>query len=131
MINTGMVQRRFHEWARPGIELTPGYTVLIPVPGDLPVFLKIALEVCAAQEDEHRLETLIVPDQLTPGFPDLLAEWAREYSMTSVRLVKIKTIDRAIISYFNHPHINHWLQLTRGIEEVRTRLVLLHDADLF
>ena len=41
----------------------PGYSLLMPVPGDLPVFLKIALDVCGKQNHQHLIETIIVPDQ--------------------------------------------------------------------
>ena len=124
-------QRGFREWPRSGADHTPGYTVLIPCPGDLPVFLKIALDVCASQDDVHRVETLVVPDIWTPALSELLAGWAREYAVPSVRLVRLRPTDQLLVRHLAHPHVNYWLQVVRGVEATCSSHVLLHDVDLF
>lgn len=49
----------YARWSKPVVEPIPGYTILLMVPGDLPVFLKIALEMCITQNPEHLVETLV------------------------------------------------------------------------
>lgn len=121
----------YSEWHRPSDALQPGYTLLMLIPGDLPVFLKIALEVCATQNPEHLVETLVIPDKLMPGFPELLDQWKSEYKNSPVRLVKLKLLEEVVTRTQNNPHTNCWLQIIRGIEAVKTRHALWHDADLF
>lgn len=58
------------------------------VPADLPFFLNIALEVCATQKPEHLVETLVIPDQLIPGFSEVLETYAKNYSISPIRLVQ-------------------------------------------
>ena len=44
--------------------LTEGYTVLMPMPGDLPVFVELALAGLAHQNPAGHVETLIIPDRI-------------------------------------------------------------------
>jgi len=67
----------YAQWSQPATEPVPGYTILLLVPGDLPVFLKIALETCARQNSKHLIETLVIPDKWMPGFDKLLATWTQ------------------------------------------------------
>ena len=121
----------YGQWSKPVVEPIPGYTLLMPVPGDLPVFIKIALDVCATQDPEHLVETLVLPDKLIKGFPELLETWAKNYSISPIRLVNLQPLEQLLTRYQNNPGTNHWLQLVRGVEVVRTTHALLHDADLF
>ncbi len=121
----------YDKWGKTLSEPVPGYTILLPVPGDLPVFLKIALEVCATQDSEHLVETMIIPDRLTSGLPELIETWKKDYLSSPVRLVNLKSLEQIITRYQNNPGTNHWLQLITGVEAARTTHVLLHDADLF
>ena len=45
-----------------------GYTLLLPVPADLPVFLRLALANAAAQDCDGRVETLVIPDVPSAAF---------------------------------------------------------------
>jgi hypothetical protein len=75
----------YPHWKKPAVELIPGYTIMILVPGDLPFFLKIALETCAKQDPESLVETLVVPDnRLQTGFVERMEEWAENYSISPV-----------------------------------------------
>ena len=121
----------YTQWSQSVVEPLPGYTILLMVPGDLPVFLKIALEICASQNPKHLIETLVIPDKWIPGFDELLENWARDYSISPLRLVRLKPLEYAITHYQNNPHTNCWLQMLRGVEAVRTTHALWHDADLF
>jgi len=121
----------YAQWSQPATDPIPGYTILLMVPGDLPVFLKIALETCARQNSKHLIETLVIPDKWMPGFNKLLKKWTKNYSSNSVRLVNLKFWEQLITHWQNNPHINCWLQMVRGVEAVRTTHALWHDADLF
>lgn len=121
----------YARWSKPVVEPIPGYTILLMVPGDLPVFLKIALEMCITQDREHLVETLVIPDKWMPGFHELLETWAKNYFISPIRLVDLNAFEQLITHFQNNPHTNCWLQMVRGVEAVRTTHALWHDADLF
>lgn len=121
----------YTQWNDRQVEREPGYTVLMPVPGDLPVFLKIALEVCATQAAEHRKEILVIPDTIPTGFSEWLQTWAEGFPGGTLKLVRLNRFEYEKNRWRPTPPINHWLQLVRGAEATRTNHALLHDADLF
>lgn len=119
-------------WEKPESKPIPGYTIMILAPGDLPFFLKIAMEVCATQNPEHLVETLIVPDnKLTPGFAERLEIWSKDYPISPIRLVPQKSSEKLFTRFHKNAHNNCWLQMVRGINAVRTTHALWHDVDLF
>ena len=61
-----------------------GYTLLVPVPGDLPVFLELALAVLATQQHEHRIATIVVPDQVTAETRAIVARHRAQWVRPSV-----------------------------------------------
>ena len=122
----------YSEWNKAAANPTPGYSIIMITPGDLPFFLKIALEVCALQDPEHLVETIVVPDsKLAWGFSDLLQQWAKDYPISPVRLVTLNPFEIAFNRYHRNPFNNCWHQLIRGIEALKTPHALLHDMDLF
>jgi hypothetical protein len=120
----------YSQWRTSVDKPIPGYSILMLVPADLPFFLKIALEVCATQNPTHLVETLIIPDQLVPGFAEVLETYAKSYSLSPIRLVQPPLLDQLIIRQGN-AHNNCWLQMVRGVEALRTTHGLWHDVDLF
>lgn len=123
-------QARFARWPPAPPARTPGYTVLVPVPGDLPVFLDLALAVCRAQDSPGRVATLVVPDVLTdavsrivarekPGWPGLLDSLA------------LPRPERWILPRLGDPGRNHAVQLNTAVARAASTHVVLHDADLF
>ncbi len=133
MFKMGDVYKRLYStWQPPVAEPTPGYSMIMLTPGDLPFFLKISLEVCATQNPEHLVETIVVPDsKLMRGFSELLNEWAKDYPISPVRMVTLSPLEIAFNRYHRNPFNNCWHQLIRGIEALRTPYALLHDVDLF
>jgi hypothetical protein len=121
----------YPQWRTPVAKLIPGYSILMLVPADLPFFLKIALEVCATQNPEHLVETLIIPDQSIQGFSEILETYAKDYPISPIRLIQPKRLDYLITRFQNNPHNNCWLQMVRGVEALRTTHGLWHDVDLF
>ena len=111
----------------------PGYTLLLPVPADLPVFLRLALANAARQEGAGRAETLVIPDIPSPAFrrayEDAVARFA---GAGPTRLVELKPAARAMQRLAgNQPGTNYFLQVHAGTAAATTTHVLFHDADLF
>jgi hypothetical protein len=121
---------QYSNWGKAIDNRILGYTILLPVPGDLPVFLKIALETCSKQKSNDLFETLVIPDQSVAGFSELL-EQVRNTYYTPISLINPSPTEQVISRYQNNPHNNHWLQLIRGVKAAKTTHALLHDADLF
>ncbi|BAZ39521.1 hypothetical protein NIES4101_54750 [Calothrix sp. NIES-4101] len=121
----------YSDWEVSIEQQIPGYTILLPVPGDLPVFLKIALETCSTQKNDNLVESIILPDKSVSGFAELLKDWESKHFLSPIRLINPQPFEQLISRYQNNPHNNHWLQLIRGINATRTTHALLHDADLF
>jgi hypothetical protein len=113
-----------------------GYTVLLPVPADLPVFLKIAMTIVARQDAQHRRETLVLPDASSSAslaafravFDHATAAWPGDQR---IRTVPLGPLARAMAQRQKNPGLNHWLQFVYGVSACRTTHALLHDADLF
>lgn len=122
---------RFAQWgaasAEPGEE---GYSLLLPVPGDLPVFLELALAVCRLQDPAHRVETLVIPDRLTPAVRRIVADAAPSWP-GPLHLVPLPRLDRLVLPMLADGHKNHGAQLIQGVRRARADRILLHDADLF
>lgn len=120
---------RFSSWGTPVPE-RPGYSLLMPVPGDLPVFLELALAVCRLQQQEHRLETIVIPDRLTAAMrrivDDHQASWPGE-----LRLLPLAQPERALLHRRRNPAHNHGVQIINGIAAAAGSHIVLHDADLF
>ncbi len=121
----------YSKWRTAGKARKPGYTILMMVPGDLAVFLDLALDVCGAQDLTHCAEILVIPDRPTPEFRKRFAACAEERPNLPLRFVMLPLLDRMVTKKMNHPHHNYFLQVKNGIEFANTSHVLLHDADLF
>jgi hypothetical protein len=123
----------FRQWPA-GIarELSPGYTLLMPVPGDMPVFVRLALANVAAQERGERAEILVIPDGPSPGMAEAVAASAAETGLRDVRLIELSPVSRTLSQVArSDPATNYFLQLHAGVTETATTHALLHDADLF
>lgn len=110
--------------------LKPGYTVLLPVPPDLPVLFKLSLDVVGRQDPTHRLEVVVVPDRPDQAFRACVESARRECPQLNLRLVEPSGFDLHIRSVANTSTI-HWMQVLRGIRGVKSTHMILHDADLF
>lgn len=132
MIRRGDVYRLLYpRWRGGDGARTPGYTLLLLIPGDLPVFLKIAMEVCGAQDAEHRVETLVLPDIATGGFDRAFARCARDWTGGPIRVVRLRRAEGALARWRKNPHLNCWLQFITGVNAAHSTHAIWHDADLF
>jgi hypothetical protein len=123
----------FGRWpARSARELSPGYTLLMPLPGDMPVFARLALANVAAQDRGERAEILVIPDGPSPGMAKAVAACAAETGLGDVRVIELPPVSRALGQVArSDPATNYFLQLHAGVSETATTHALLHDADLF
>ena len=124
-------ERRLSRWRTKSVAATtPGYTLLIPVPGDIPVFLELALRVCATQSSAHRIRTLVIPDRPTKAIREIVRErqhnWAGPLDLTL-----LPRPERWLLPYLRSGSRNHGLQLIAGTEATTSSHIILHDADLF
>lgn len=120
-----------------------GYTLLLPVPADLPVFVGLALANAAAQDPQGRVETLVVPSppsaksirayrQADARFARAYEEASARFNVGPVRLVEPRLFARMMPRL--SPSVaatNYFIQVHAGIVAATTTHVLLHDADLF
>jgi hypothetical protein len=128
--------------------LVDGYTVLMPTPGDLPVFLELALAGFAKQDPTGHVETLVIPDRVTPEFVSAFNRSVSRAAWGPTRLVQIGTRGRALYRIRNGPwnddisarglsrgirtaRLNYFLQSYHGAAAATTTHAILHDADLF
>jgi hypothetical protein len=113
-------------------DLSPGYTLLMPVPSDLPVFLRLALANVAAQDPAERAEILVIPDRPSTEIAAACEACRSELGIAGVRLVDMPAVGHALGRLSRaKPGTNYFLQVHAGITEVSTTHALLHDADLF
>jgi hypothetical protein len=121
----------YPRWRPAPAEREPGYSLLLLIPGDLPVFLRIAMEVCRAQDPGHRVETLVLPDIATRGFHRAFARHRAEWTGGPIRVVPLRPLEGALARWRKNPHLNCWLQFVTGVNHARATHAIWHDADLF
>ncbi len=120
----------YGRWPEMG-EAIPGYTLLLSVPPDLPVFLRLAVDICRRQDLTHLVETLVVPDTYDAAFAREVAAAASDWPAGRMRLVQPGPIDRLTRSGMTKASLIHWLQLVVGAREIRSSHAVVHDVDLF
>jgi hypothetical protein len=117
--------------------LIDGYTLVLPLPGDLPVFLELALAGLVKQDPAGRVETLVIPDRITPEFLVTYERAIARFDWGPIRLVEVGRRGKVLQRTKNGPwnktssHLNHFLQIYHGAAASRTTHATLHDADLF
>jgi hypothetical protein len=120
-----------NRWQAPPAAPTPGYSMLMLMPGDLPFFLDIFLRVFAGKRTEHLVEALVLPDLVPPGFRARFDRFRERWPHGDVRLVTLKPVDQFLVKMVKNPHANCWLQLVNGVNAARATHAFFHDADLF
>jgi len=120
----------YGRWPNTGVPI-PGYTLLLTVPPDLPVFLRLAVDVCRRQDSTHLVETLVVPDAFDRGFARDVAAAAADWPAGRVRLVQPGPLDRLVRLFLRQASLIHWLQLVVAARATRSTHAVMHDVDLF
>jgi hypothetical protein len=121
----------YSSWLAPRKDLVPGYTLLLPVPADLPVFLQIAINSLANQDLTHLRDVLVIPDQPSASFARAYNEIIKHQPLLPTRLIQMSSLDKLVGRLSKSPNLFHFLQLLYGVNNTSTTHVMLHDADLF
>ncbi len=114
-----------------GVPRASGYSALLAVPADLPVFLQIALQSLLTQDREHLAEILVIPDIPSQEFRAVFHKLTEGLSSPTIRLIEMGARDMAVARLYQTPNVYHFLQILNGIQNARATHLLLHDADLF
>lgn len=103
----------------------PGYSLVLLVPSDLPVLLKIALEICNTQISEHLIETVVICDRPSKRMNGLLNMWAQRYTASPIRLVQPRLRDR-MRSFNRRRSMLLQFQLHQALDELQTTHAICH-----
>jgi hypothetical protein len=123
----------YRQWPRRAPRrLEPGYTVILPVPGDLPVFFRLALANVIAQDSTDRAGVVVVPDRPSRAIRAEFEARSAEMRAHRVRLTELPAKSR-LMGHLTRgdPATNYFLQLHAAAAGTSTTHALLHDADLF
>jgi len=120
---------RFARWPSPPAH-TGGYTLLMPVPGDLPVFLELALRVCRLQTAAHRVETFVIPDTPTQAVADAVDRAVADWN-GPLALLPLRALENRVLPRLGEPTRNYGCQIIRGLTKSSGSYAIFHDADLF
>ncbi len=121
---------RLRSWSPANGDLQPGYTLLLPVPGDLPVFLELALAAAASQDSAHRRATMVIPDRPTPEITSIVESYRKDWN-DELSVTLLPSPERWFLPIMKSGSRNHGMQLIAGVTQCKTTHILLHDADLF
>jgi hypothetical protein len=121
----------YPSWPQGDEQALDGYSILLPVPSDLPVFYRMAVQVIAHQSLKRANEVIVIPDLNSSAFEAVVS---RDGPMIgSARLVycgNSRAAD-AVSKLYRRPNFLHAAQIIRGLSQARSKYALLHDADLF
>lgn len=112
---------------RSNADSTPGYTLLLPVPGDLPVFTRLALDTIRRQHSDHRLGTLVISDLPSRAVRALVEERSTDWG--DLRYMTAGPVVRGLLRRLNDPGRFHGVQLVVGTSRASGSHIVLHDAD--
>lgn len=122
---------RYRTWRASAEEqLSPGYTVLVPVPGDLPVFCRLALAACNSQRSSSRRATLVIPDAPSARVHRIVESWKGSWN-GELAEENIRGLERWLLPRMKNAGHNYAVQLITGISATKSSHVIFHDADLF
>jgi hypothetical protein len=126
-----LIEYAYSRWSKSDRGLSDGYTILLPIPSDLPVFLSLALEIIKKQDLTHLKEVLIIPDWPSLPFEKFCTDITRNYNNLPIRFVPLGLKDQLAWTLTKGITTRHFTQLVRGIDETRTEYAIIHDSDAF
>jgi hypothetical protein len=100
-------------------------------PGDLSVFLAVALQIVDRQDTKDLVEILVVPDCMPEDFCCKWDSLRRRWSHLPLRLVALNTCEHALLWLLRHPIAVCFHQFYAGVKASCATHLLWHDADLF
>jgi hypothetical protein len=121
-------RKRLANWGGDS-QVHAGYTLLVPVPGDLPVFLDLALAACRHQSSDHRDSTIVLPDRPSPTIDRIVERYSGDWP-DDLSVVLLPLPERWFLPLLKSGSRNHGLQVITGVEAAVSTHIILHDADL-
>lgn len=132
MVKSAIIRFGFSEWRNRKRKTFNGYTLLVPVPGDLPVFTQIALNIIGQQNSKSLNEILVIPDFPSNEFREVFFGILKKTQHANIsRLVEMNRFQQLIGRLSGSGNLFHFLQLINGIENSSSSYLIFHDADLF
>lgn len=125
-----LLQVLYPRWGRPPGEPKQGFSILLPMPSDLPVFFRIAIRVLERQNLRDAGEVVIVPDIPRTSFRGIVEANGPSIGVPVV-LAEMSGLRLGVVRLYDRPNHFHWAQIVCGFEHASSRTVLLHDADMF
>jgi hypothetical protein len=117
----------FSSWSKLEQPLSDGYTLLMPIPYDLPVLLDLSVRVAEYLNDENLREILVIPDYPTQEFRDCYHKIVKQKPL--YRLLEMPHTHKLVGRLINRPGVYHFLQIFNGVNQARSKYCYLHDAD--
>jgi hypothetical protein len=130
-IRSKVIEYAYSQWSDNDRELSGGYTILLPTPSDLPLFLNLALEIIKNQDLTDLKEILIIPDWPSPLVEEFYRHIAKDYVNLPIRFISLRRRDQLAWALTKSITTRHFTQLVRGIDETNTDYAIIHDSDLF
>ena len=130
-LRLSLIKSIYSKWDNTNTQLNSGYTLLIPTPADLPVFLALALEIVSNQNHTDLKEIVIVPDWPSDAFVNYFKSYLHNILPIPIRFVNINKTDQLAWQFTKSITTRHFTQIVRGVETITTDYFLLHDSDLF
>ncbi len=109
----------------------PGYSFLLPFPGDMPFLLQYGLEGLRHLDLTHCRQVLVVADG-AGGDRSIFEAMIRAAEDPRIELVEPSRVDRWVVSKLRNVGSSlHWLAIVRGTAAARAGAIFLHDSDSF
>jgi hypothetical protein len=118
-------------WHNKDRVLEDGYTLLVPTPSDLPVFLELTLEVLSKQDLNHLKEIIVIPDWPSTEFEAYFSNRERSQLSVPVRFINLSLKDKLAWRLTKSVNTRHFSQLVKAVDSIKTKHAIIHDADLF
>lgn len=124
----GLVQRTLYSRWKPAGLPSDGYSIIMPMPEDMPFLLRLALEGLRHVGTDHCGQVIVVGDGWGSDRGEALRKVAGEFSDSRIEMAFFSRLDRAVVRRMPSPH---WLTVIYGINRARHDYAFLHDSDAF
>src|SRR5690349_16778294 len=120
----GQLQKLMYSRWEPRAEYRDGYTLLMPMPEDMPFLLRLAMEGLRQVDTTGCGQIVVIGDGRGKGVSGL-AEVLKEYDDPRIELASFSRRDRWVVNRMASPH---WLTVIYGVNRARHKYAFLHDS---
>ncbi len=125
----------FSRW-RHRSHLDDGYSILLPMPADLPFLLRYALEGLRHLDTSHCRQILVISDGWGHDSGRELRRVAESEGDSRIEFITLRAAFRILVHRLKRSGsaaatICHWAMIVEGIDAARCEYAFLHDADAF